>query len=63
MTEIERNELNNKGIRILNTKAIRYSSQVVYRGRNYDELRKVAKFKVNSHATKKFTPLPHELVL
>ena len=58
MTEREKNELNTQGIHILNTKAIGYSSRYIYRGRNYDELRKVAKFNVNSHATKKFTPPP-----
>ena len=47
MTEREKNDLNNQGIRILKKKAIRYSSQVNYGGANYDELRKVAKFKVN----------------
>ena len=45
MTERERNELNNQGIRILNTKAIGYSSQFIYQGyESYDELREVAKF-------------------
>ena len=43
LTERERNELNNQGIRILETKAIRYSSQVTYGGGSYDELRKVSK--------------------
>ena len=47
LTERERNELNNRGIRILNTRAIGYSSQFTYRGGSYDKLRKVSKFKVN----------------
>ena len=47
LTERERNELNNQGIRILNTKAIGYSSQVTYGGDTYDELRKILKFKVH----------------
>ena len=48
MTERERNELNNHGIRILETKAITYSSQIIYRGDSYDALRKVSKLKVNN---------------
>ena len=47
-TERVRNELNNQGIHILKTKAIGYSSRFIYRGRNYDELRKVSKLKVNN---------------
>ena len=47
MTERERKELNNQGIYILETKAIEYSSQYIYEGENYDELRKVAKFNIN----------------
>ena len=47
LTERERNDLNNKGIHILKTKAIGYSSKVNYGGANYHELRKVSKFKVN----------------
>ena len=47
MTEREKNELNNQGIRILNTKATGYSTQFIYEGESYDELRKVSKFKVN----------------
>ena len=47
LTEGERNELNDQGIHILNTKAIGYSSQCIYEGESYDELRKVSKFKVN----------------
>ena len=58
LTERERNELNDQGIHILNTKAIGYSSLHKYRGRNYDEHRKVAKFNFNSHATKKITRSP-----
>ena len=54
LTEIERNELNDQGIHILNTRAIGYSSQIIYRGYSYDALRKVAKFNLNSHVTKKF---------
>ena len=46
MTERERNELNGQGILILNTKAIGYSSQYIYRGYSYNELRKVSKFEV-----------------
>ena len=44
LTERERNELNNQGIRILNTKAIEYSTKLIYRGYSYDQLRKVSKF-------------------
>ena len=58
LTERERKELNNQGILILNTKAIGYSSQYIYRGDNYDALRKVSKFNFNSHATKKITRSP-----
>ena len=58
MTETERNELNTQGIHILKTKATGYSKQIIYRGDNYDALRKVAKFNFNSHAMKKFTPSP-----
>ena len=47
LTEREKNELNNQGIRILNTKAIGYSSQYIYEGESYDELRKVSELKVN----------------
>ena len=47
LTEREKNELNNQGVLILNTKAIGYSSQLIYEGEDYDELRKVSKFKVN----------------
>ena len=47
LTDKERNELNNLGIRILNTKAIGYSKRLNYRGDSYDALRKVSKFKVN----------------
>ena len=41
LTERERNELNNQGIHILNTKAIGYSNQLIYRGYSYDQLRNV----------------------
>ena len=58
LTEKERNELNDQGIHILNTKAIGYSSQFIYRGDSYDALRKVEKFNFNSHATKKITRSP-----
>ena len=44
LTEKERNELNNLGIRILNTRAIGYSSEFIYEGYSYDELREVSKF-------------------
>ena len=47
LTETERKELNNQGVLILNTKAIGYSSQYIYEGESYDELRKVSKFKLN----------------
>ena len=47
LTEIERNELNDQGIHILNTKAIGYSSQFIYEVESYDQLRKVSKFKVH----------------
>ena len=47
LTAREKNELNNQGIHILNTNAIAYSSQFIYRGYSYDALRKVSKFKVN----------------
>ena len=47
LTEKERTELNNQGIRILNTKAIGYSSKYINGGASYDKLRKVSKFKVN----------------
>ena len=46
-TERERKVLNKQGIRILKTKAIGYSSQYIYEGESYDELRKVSKLKVN----------------
>ena len=48
LTERERNELNDQGILIFNTKAIEYSSRLIYEGESYDELRKVSKFKVNN---------------
>ena len=51
LTERERNELNNKGIRILTTKAIGYSSQFIYEGESYDELRKVSKFEVSFYGS------------
>ena len=47
LTEREKNELNNQGIRILKTKAIGYSSQYIYERESYDALRKFSKFKVN----------------
>ena len=52
MTERERNELNNQGVLILNTKAIEYcrlaiEGELLRRTLGYDELRKVSKFKVN----------------
>ena len=47
LTKRERNELNDQGIHILNTKAIGYSSQYIYEGESYDELRKVSKFENN----------------
>ena len=47
LTEREKNELNNQGIRILETKANEYSNEYFYEGESYDELRKVFKFKIN----------------
>ena len=44
LTERERNDLNDQGIRILNKNAIGYSSRYIYRGEKYDQLRKVSKF-------------------
>ena len=41
LTERERNELNNQGIRILSTTAIEYSNVFNYDGESYDELRKI----------------------
>ena len=43
LTERERNEFNNKGICIMDTKAMRYSNRLIYEGESYDELRKVSK--------------------
>ena len=40
LTEIEKRDLNNRGIHILNTKAISYS-EWSFQGWNFDELRKV----------------------
>ena len=47
LTENERNEFNKMGIFILNAKGIGYSSQFIYGGSSYDELRTVSKFEVN----------------
>ena len=47
LTEGEIKQLNDQGIHILKTKAIGYSSQLIYKGENYDELRKVSKFENN----------------
>ena len=47
-TERERNELSNQGIHILKTKAIGYSSQSIYRGGSYNQLRKVSKLKFSN---------------
>ena len=47
LTETEKNESINQGVLILSTKAIGYSSQYIYEGESYDELRNVSKFKVN----------------
>ena len=47
LTEGEIKQLNDQGIHILKTKAIGYSSQYIFEGESYDELRKVSKLKVN----------------